>query len=403
MHSLALALPIALVAHNILQIFVTLYVVAAHNLRGVGDDLLGQADLARNLHGKRTAGITYLQLEQRTHLATVIEHCSIDNAGCRIGKMFQVLVVRGDYTVRPAFVETLEQCLGNGCTDEGFCSATELIDEDKRPVVAVAQCMLHVEQVARICTQVVLNALLVADINEETVEKTGTAAFMYGNEHTALQHVLQETGSLQTHRLSTGIRTGYEQYTAFAVKFNVKRRHLASMLAQREFEQRMICRSPVYHGTVCQRWFQGIHAYCNFGLCTYEIHLAKEVIGLQQRRHLRTQFCRECREYDDYLALLLGLEFAYAVVCLYDLGRLNEHGLSTCRLIVHNTAHLAFESRSNRNHQTAVAHCGRGVFLYKSLGLRTAKNGVQGTRYAARCTRQLATYTGKGRRSTVLH
>ena len=37
---LALALPVALVADNVLQVFVALDIVAAHNLRGVADDLL---------------------------------------------------------------------------------------------------------------------------------------------------------------------------------------------------------------------------------------------------------------------------------------------------------------------------------------------------------------------------
>ena len=52
-HILALALPVAFVAHNILQVLVALYIVASHNLRCVGNNLLGQANLACNLNGKR--------------------------------------------------------------------------------------------------------------------------------------------------------------------------------------------------------------------------------------------------------------------------------------------------------------------------------------------------------------
>ena len=50
MYGLALALPITFVAHDILQIFVGLYVVAAHNLRRIGNNLLGKSNLACNLH-----------------------------------------------------------------------------------------------------------------------------------------------------------------------------------------------------------------------------------------------------------------------------------------------------------------------------------------------------------------
>ena len=52
-HILALALPVALVAHNVLQELVALYVVAANNLRCIGNHLLGQANLACNLNGER--------------------------------------------------------------------------------------------------------------------------------------------------------------------------------------------------------------------------------------------------------------------------------------------------------------------------------------------------------------
>ena len=45
--------------------------------------------------------------------------------------MFQVLIVCGYDTESTALVETLEQSLGNGCTDERLGSATELIDENE--------------------------------------------------------------------------------------------------------------------------------------------------------------------------------------------------------------------------------------------------------------------------------
>ena len=76
------------------------------------------------------------------------------------------------------------------------------------------------------------------------------------------------------------------------------------------------------------------------------------------------QFLRESGENGYDFALLLGLELAYAVVGLYHLGRLNEDGLSTGRLIVHNTAHLAFERRCNGDYKTTVAHGWRGILLY---------------------------------------
>ena len=51
--------------------------------------------------------------------------------------------------------------------------------------------ILHIQQMARVSTQVILNTLLVTDVDEQALENTGTATFMNWNEHSALQHILQ--------------------------------------------------------------------------------------------------------------------------------------------------------------------------------------------------------------------
>ena len=72
MYGLALALPIAFVAHDVLQILVALYIIRTHNLRGVTDYLFGDTRLARNLDGKRRARPSYRQLEEGSHLVAVV-------------------------------------------------------------------------------------------------------------------------------------------------------------------------------------------------------------------------------------------------------------------------------------------------------------------------------------------
>ena len=52
MNGLALTLPVALVAHYVLQVFVGLYVVAAHDVGGILDNLFGQSRLACYLDGE---------------------------------------------------------------------------------------------------------------------------------------------------------------------------------------------------------------------------------------------------------------------------------------------------------------------------------------------------------------
>ena len=51
---------------------------------------------------------------------------------------------------------------------------------------------------ARVGAQIILNALFVADINENVLEDTAVGTFADGYAQAALQHILQQSGGLQT-------------------------------------------------------------------------------------------------------------------------------------------------------------------------------------------------------------
>ena len=135
--------------------------------------------------------------------------------------MLQVLVVGGDDSECLLLVETLQYRFGNGTPDLRFGTSTEFIDQDEAAFVAVLHHDFHVGQVRRIGTKIVLDALFVTDINEDTAEDTCMAPFMQRNQHPALEHVLQESDSLQAHRLTTGIRTGDNEDALLAVQLDV--------------------------------------------------------------------------------------------------------------------------------------------------------------------------------------
>ena len=59
MDGLTLAFPIALVANNVLQIFVALYIVGTYNVGSIVDDFFGNTRLSGYLDGKRGAWLTY--------------------------------------------------------------------------------------------------------------------------------------------------------------------------------------------------------------------------------------------------------------------------------------------------------------------------------------------------------
>ena len=88
---LALAFPVALVAHDILQVFVALDIVLTYDVGGVFDHLFGDTRLAGDLDGKRRAGLSDGELEEGLHLMTVVEHRTVHHAWMVLRKVLQVL------------------------------------------------------------------------------------------------------------------------------------------------------------------------------------------------------------------------------------------------------------------------------------------------------------------------
>ena len=100
--------------------------------------------------------------------------------------MFQVLIVGGNHAPRVVLPELLQHRFGNGTAYLGLGAGAELVYQQKRPAVALLHHLLHVQKMARVGAQVVLYALLVANVNHDVVEQTCLAAVAYGDGKTAL-------------------------------------------------------------------------------------------------------------------------------------------------------------------------------------------------------------------------
>ena len=146
MNCLPLGLPIAFVAHDVLQVLVALYVIGTHKLAGFADNLLGQARLAGYLNGKRAARSAYGELEQGAHLAAVVEHRPVNNAGSFLCKMLQVLIVGSYHGPCLAAAELVEHALGNRSAYLRLGAGAELVDEQQRAFAGMTHHLLHVGQ-----------------------------------------------------------------------------------------------------------------------------------------------------------------------------------------------------------------------------------------------------------------
>ena len=121
----------------------------------------------------------------------VVKHGSVHYSFMIFGKMFQILVVGGDDSECSFLVETFQDGFGNSASNLRFRTSTELVNQDEAPFVATLHHDFHVGQVRRVGTQIVFNRLLITNIDKDAAEYTGVTAFVQGNKHTALQHILQ--------------------------------------------------------------------------------------------------------------------------------------------------------------------------------------------------------------------
>ena len=93
--------------------------------------------------------------------------------------MFQVLVMGRDNSECLFLVESFQYGFGNGTTYLRFCSSTEFIYQNQTFFIARFHHYLHVGQMRRVSTQIIFNALLVADIDKDVAEYAGMAPFMH--------------------------------------------------------------------------------------------------------------------------------------------------------------------------------------------------------------------------------
>ena len=121
---------------------------------------------------------------------SVIKHGPIHYSFMIFGKMFQVLIVSGNNAKCTFLVETLQYSFGYGTTNLRLCSATEFIDKDKASFVAAFHHYLHIGEMRRVSTQIVFNGLLVTYVYKDIAEDSDVTAFMHGNRHSALHHIL---------------------------------------------------------------------------------------------------------------------------------------------------------------------------------------------------------------------
>ena len=293
---------------------------------------------------------------------TVVEHRTVHHARMVFRKVLQVLVVGSDHAEGLFLPELLQHGLCDGSADGGLRSAAELVDQQQRLSVGLAHHLLHVHQVTRVGREVVLDALLVADVYQDVMEKSAGASVADRYGQTALEHVLQQSGGLQTDRLTTCVRTRDDQDALLLSQRDLQRHHLLALLLQRELQQWVDGSYPVDVWPVFHFGLEGLREFCQLRLGVYQVDACQELVRLEYLFHMWAHLVAEYGQDAYYLAALLSLQLAHFVVGLHHFRRFDEDRLTCGRLVVHDTVDAPFHLRCYGYHQSSVAH-GRGGVL----------------------------------------
>ena len=227
---------------------------------------------------------------------------------------------------------------------------------------------------AAVGAQVVVDALFVADIDEDFLENACPRAVRHRNGKAALKHVLQQSDGLQADTLSACIRTADDEDVLLAVEHDAERHNLLVLPAQLGFQKGMASLDPVDERRGINLGRNGSDCFREVVFRDEELDVGKELEASQQLLYVGTKLLRKLAKNANHFPLLLGLQFANAVVGFHHFRRLYKDRLARRTLVVNDAFDAAFQGRSDRNHESAVAHGRSNIFLHQTLCLSCFQN-----------------------------
>ena len=290
--------------------------------------------------------------------------------------MLQVLVVGGDDAVRLLLAELVEHCFGDGTANARFGTCTKLIYQYDGVAIGCLHHVLHVQEVRRVGTQVVLQTLFVTDVYHDVLENTCLGALAHRDAQSALQHILKQTYGLETYGFTSGVRSRDDEDALILCQGDVEWHHLLVLLLQGLLEEWVDGTDPVHVWMVFYLWLYRLEYIGEFLFSLNQVDDGEEAVAVQYFLGEWAHLVGEIGKDSDDLLSLFSFQFAHAVVGLHHFGWLDEDGLSGGTFVVNDTLDSALEGRDDRDNQSAVAQGWGNIFLYDAFALCRAQNTI---------------------------
>ena len=108
-----------------------------------------------------------------------------------------------------------------------------------------------------------------------------------------------------------------------------------------------------------------------------ELYVSQEFEAAQQFLYVWAQLFGQFAQDADDFSLLVGFQFADAVVGFHHFRRFDEDGLARGTFVVDDARYSPLQGRRDGDDQPAVAHGWRDIFLYQSIFLGSLEDACQ--------------------------
>ena len=317
------------------------------------DHALRQSEAARDFNSAGCAGDANKQAIGRPQVHLIELHGGVDDAGSAGGVGLQAVVVRGGERQRAAASELLEQSDGERGSLFGRGAGAHFIDQNQRAISGALEHRFEVQHVRGKRGQVRGDRLLIADIGEYAIEDRQLGA-LGGHRNRGLRRERGEADGFERDGFATSVRPADDQHGFIAAERESRRNSLASLRAQRGFEDGVAgCVEPerIAHG--------------KFGNGTIEF--AGEAGASENRIEMRdvrgcclqraafgadavSQLREDVRNFDGFFLA----ELDEAIVEVDGIERLDENGLAGGAGGVDDAGHLAAVAGANGDDEAVV-------------------------------------------------
>ena len=363
------------VTDNLTKVSLDVHELFSGTVFRILDDVLRKTHLPCQFECERVARKTDFKGEQRLDPCRIELHRSVDDSGLGPGSVeLEVGVVGGDDSVDPFSVQFAENRFGDGPSRGRLGARAEFIDQHQSPGIRLAQHRLHVLEEGTVGAQVVFDVLVVADADHDPVEDRKLRRFRCRDQHSPLEHVLEQSCGLQADRFSAGIRSGDEEDVLGRVEFHRHRDDLFAFACESFLQKGMPCFPEIHLPVFGNHRHTCLEVQRDLSLCHQEVGFTDIFGSKEQVGNMRTHEVAEIREYPVDLLGFLYPQVGDFVVDFNEFRRLYEGRLAGCGGVVDKARDFPFRGTVDRNQQFAVSNRDCRILAGNSAGLCLTQN-----------------------------